>query len=599
MAEQVEAGKPLPEWAWLLLLLVLCLFAVGPLMLPGYHWEAQDARHSIYFLLEFDRAISDGIIYPRWAPDFTFGYGYPFFNIYGPFSCYLGEALHLLGCDLVTAVKLVFAIGAIASALSAYLWLRLYARPPGALLGALLYLYAPYHIVDLYVRASLAEVVALAFLPLCLWAFDRLLRRPSVGGLVLSGFSYAGLMLSSQLLTMLFSPVLGGFLLVQVYKRMKALRKSKFSLPKLLALARLLLPPALAILLGLGLSAIFWLPAFAEYKYVRTDQWVGGYYEYRNHFISLFQLFRLHWDFGVSLPGPDDGLSFQLGLVPVALTCLGLLSWRQLPPAWRHITMYFLVTTGIVIFLVLPVSQPVWQAIGLVRFAQFPWRLLALTVLTLSFLAVTSFANWRNDTMAAAMTLLWSLLIILPVYPYLQAQVRPSVPNEVSLQGLMRFQQSADEMTGSTIWVKEIPRWSPLADQIMAGIPITTKVDYVSAYGSGHLVPHSMAFGTTYERVWFQADDDQQRLRFHTFYYPGWQAYILDEKTEQVQGTATIIPEGELGLITVPVPQGRHILLLVFEDTPVRKAGTALTVMSVVACLALGLGALVLRLHRR
>ena len=69
---------------YLWLTLLLSLPVVGPLLQPGYFWGAHDARHSVYFLYQFDKAIQDGVLYPRWAPDFAFGYGYPFFNIYGP-----------------------------------------------------------------------------------------------------------------------------------------------------------------------------------------------------------------------------------------------------------------------------------------------------------------------------------------------------------------------------------------------------------------------------------------------------------------------------------------------------------------------------------
>jgi hypothetical protein len=121
----------------------------------------------------------------------------------------------------------------------------------------------------------------------------------------------------------------------------------------------------------------------------------------------------------------------------------------------------------------------------------------------------------------------------------------------------------------------------------MAGIPITTKVDYALAHGSGKLAVHSMEMGITYEKVWFQAEDGEQRLRFHTFYYPGWTAYILDEDSEAVQAVVPIEPEGELGLITVPLPQGRHILLLRFEDTPPRRIGTGISAVSLALCLGL------------
>src|SRR5512140_1955979 len=94
--------------AYALLLVVLSLMALGPLLQAGYFWGAHDARHSVYFLFEFDRVFQDGVWYPRWFPDMTYGYGYPLFNIYGPLAFYAGELFHLLGADLVTAVKLVF-----------------------------------------------------------------------------------------------------------------------------------------------------------------------------------------------------------------------------------------------------------------------------------------------------------------------------------------------------------------------------------------------------------------------------------------------------------------------------------------------------------
>lgn len=589
-----EAGgtraRQVPEWVWVALLLGFSLFSIGPLLMPGYHWGAQDARHSVYFLHQFDRAIQDGVLYPRWAPDFTFGYGYPFFNIYGPLSSYVGEALHLLGLSLVDAVKGVFALAALASSLAAYLWLRLYSRPPGAVLGALLYLYAPYHIANIYVRASLAETVALAFVPLCLWAFGRLYPAngaagPGLRGVLLAALSYAGLMLSSNLVALLFSPILGFYFLVRAWHRFDRAQPrrqlSRQSWPTALGHGlHTLVPAASGVALGLCLSAIFWLPAFLEYAHVRTDQWVGGYYEYRTHFVYLFQLLLPNWGFGASLPGPDDGMSFQLGLAPLALAALSLLRWPRLASAWRRTGLFLSLVTLAVVFLMLPVSEPVWEAFGLVSFAQFPWRLLALTIVCLAFLGTGLFARWPGDARHLAATALWALLIILPVYPYLRSEVQPPAEGPVSLAGLMRFQQSADEMTGSTAWVKEIPRWSPLADQIMAGIEITTKVDYTAAYSTGRLAVHSQEMSTTHERVWFQADDDDQVIIFHTFYYPGWNAYILDENTGAVTARAPVVPAGELGRISVPVPKGRHVLLLAFEDTPVRRVGTGLTVLS-------------------
>ena len=95
---------------YILLVILFSLFTIGPLLQPGYFWDAHDARHTVYFLLEFDQGIQDGILYPRWQPDFAFGYGYPFFNIYGPLSTYAAELFHLLGLSFTGAVKVLFGL---------------------------------------------------------------------------------------------------------------------------------------------------------------------------------------------------------------------------------------------------------------------------------------------------------------------------------------------------------------------------------------------------------------------------------------------------------------------------------------------------------
>ena len=53
-----------------------------------------------------------------------------------------------------------------------------------ALLAGLVYVYSPYHLLDVYVRGALAETVALVFLPLCLWSFDASIERPRMAAIV-------------------------------------------------------------------------------------------------------------------------------------------------------------------------------------------------------------------------------------------------------------------------------------------------------------------------------------------------------------------------------------------------------------------------------
>jgi len=222
-------SKKIDPYFWLTLLLSLPV--VGPLLQPGYFWGAHDARHSVYFLHQFNKAIQDGVWYPRWAPDFAFGYGYPFFNIYGPLSSYAGQGLLLAGLEIVTAVKVIFGLSALLSGLAMYLFARRLLGGPAGLIAALTYVYIPYHLFDLYVRAALAESVGFVFVPLVLWGFYEAVTRPRPGALLWAALAYAGLMFTSNLLALLFTPILGLYVAFMIVGRFIDLAKEKDEAP--------------------------------------------------------------------------------------------------------------------------------------------------------------------------------------------------------------------------------------------------------------------------------------------------------------------------------------------------------------------------------
>jgi hypothetical protein len=241
----------------------------------------------------------------------------------------------------------------------------------------------------------------------------------------------------------------------------------------------------------------------------------------------------------------------------------------------------------------LEVSAPLWQVLPLVRLAQFPWRLLTLTVFAMAFLAGAAARSVRPlKSLVDIPTLVLVALLILGSLPYMQAQMSEQ---EVSLAGLMRFQQSADEMTGSTAWVREIPTWSPMADYHIAGEPLTSKINYDALYRQpGRAHARTLELRVDSELVEYSAERPVL-LTFNTFYYPGWHAYLLDAGTDAVIEELPIALYGDLGLMTVRVPAGVGRVLLQFEDTPVRKVGTAVSAGSLLVLFILVLAGWLLR----
>ena len=589
---------------YLLLVVLLSLFPMAPLLQPGYPWDAHDARHSVYFLFEFDRGIQEGILYPRWQPDFAFGYGYPFFNIYGPLSTYAGELFHLLGLDFTGAVKTVFALSVVCSGLAMYGFVKQVLGRRAALVAAVAYMVIPYRLFDLYVRAALAESVAYVFVPLVLWAAWATLHHPRLANVAGLACAYAALMVTSPLVTLLLTLILVFYVAFLALARLndeqpwRALSRESLW-PLAGHLAHILLPVGLGLLLGLGLSAVFALPAMLENRFVRVDQWYGGRYAWGGDFVEFFQFFSPAWGFGASEPGPNDNVSFQLGAVPVVLSLFALVPLLR-QKARTHLgrpavllLSFFAILTAIAVLLMLSVSAPLWQTLPLVRLAQFPWRLLALTVVSMAFLCgVAARGTGRLAAFLDISTLVLAALLVLGSLPYMQAKLSQQ---EVSLAGLMRFQQSADEMTGSTAWVHEIPSWSPMADYYIAGEPITTKVDYAFLYQQeSGTDARTIDFGVEHELVEVLSERPFL-LSFNTFYYPGWHAYLLDPETDAIVKELPIALRGELGLITVRVPGGLNRVLLRFEPTTIRRLGLAITFLSALLMALLIVGGLALR----
>jgi hypothetical protein len=639
---------------WLALLLSLPVS--GPLLQPGYFWGAHDARHSVYFLYEFDKAIQDGVWYPRWAPDFAFGYGYPFFNIYGPLSSYAGQLLHMAGLDIVTAVKAVFGLSAILSGLAMYLFVRRMLGQPAGLIAALTYVYLPYHLFDLYVRAALAESVGFVFVPLTLWGFYEVVTRPRLKAILWAALAYAGLMFTSNLLALLFTPILGLYVATMIVWQLlfpeidrrpptadrqpapmaghgKTLSLSgirrgfvmfpvitdKFQSNRFLAALLSGFPPFFVLCLGLGISAIFWLPGILEYRFVRVDQWIGGRFAFGDDFVEIFQLFSPSWGFGVSIPGPDDDAGFQIGL---AATILFIFSFLIVPklgqPLIRRTLYFFQAMTLILLFLTIPASTLVWTWLPLSSFAQFPWRLLVIIAPLISIVAgtiITPLQSPHPQSQAISASspspisqlpiILLSSLILLSSYPYLQAEVRDPKPTEgpVSQAALFRFQQSADEMTGQTAWVRRIPNWSSLAEQVERGGEITTKVNYSALPPDNSVGVFSMEMSSVHELLWVGTEQEGQSVTFLIPYYPGWTAYIyedlgphdgnLDKSVGPVTRIGPIVDRPQItttpieGWMVVPIPPGSHFLELRFEDTPVRVIGRWISIVSVLAVMGL------------
>lgn len=522
---------------WLvLLLLVVPTFSV--LLRPGF-FPLQDHMQA-FRIFQMSKCFQDGQLPCRWVPDLGQGYGYPLFIYYAPGPYYVG-ALLSFAFQYVGAVKVLFVLGFVVSALGMYLLSKeVYANKYSALASTLLYLYLPFRAVQVYVRGSLGEFLALALFPFVFLFYCRLGKFGKKRDFLFSALSLSALVLTHNLMSYLFIPLLG--LWIMLSARREYLPQIIFSL-----------------FLAFGLSAFFIVPLVFERQLVHLETMVGGYFGYQQHFVSLYRLFVSNaWGYGSS--GVDDPSALNLSVGQAHwLLAVGAIAFAA---AKRNKTILVLGLAEIcVLFLMHVKSSFLWAAIPPLSYLQFPWRLLAISGFILSFISGSIVR--RKEVVI--------ILFVILVLAYGKF-FRPSVwQSDYTDAVLFSPSQYAAELTTSIY--DYLPKTASKA-------PAEASSRYPSFISGQGAIIH------------YQVSSSSQSGEIDVFVPSVVQLPIYSFLGNQVKVDGEIVKYGHstTGQIEIALNPGKHLLLVQVISTSDRKAGD---IISVASLFVLGILALI------
>ncbi len=568
------------NYLWVVLLAVP---AVIPLFQSGY-LDSHDGLFHLYRLAALDDAFKAGVFYTRLFPDFAFGYGHAVLNYYSPLTYFVAQAFHMLGAGYILSIKLTFAAGILLSALFMYLYAReVVGRFPG-LVAAAVYTYFPYHLADTHLRGALAEAFAFVFLPLCLWAMHKLMTGGRARYIILLSLSFAGLIVTHNLTALIFTPVLLGYMVLLWILT----RRSRALLLALVSLA-----------VGVLLDTFYWLPVLTETRYVGLAANIGSP-GYQRHlaslpdFISTSPLFRYLPDLG----GGFDNPFYPLGLIYALLMLAGvaLLVWLVVRPASerpdsrtrRWLLAFFLAVTAGSIFMMLTWSLPLWRlAQPLLASLQYPWRFMAVTSLGVAMVTGFLFTLGEGQAEDAGRWRTWlryglgaGLLVILMVHGLadLPTEMLPLEDGQVTVQRMWEEDFAARQI-GATWTAEYVPIWVE-ADRSVVALPPPDLVPFEPRDLAPEEIPQvELGRQGFLSSEMVVTSPREHTLRFHTFYFPGWKAYLDGLE-------APAYPSGELALLTVDIPAGEHQVLVRFEDTTPRLVGNLISLLTALGLVA-------------
>ena len=503
--------------------------------LPAGH----DTRCHALSTIEYARCFEQGVAWPRWLPDFSAGYGGADPLYYSPLVFQFAGRLHQAGASVATALKVTALLGLALSALGMFLWGESVWGPAGGLLATVLYVFAPYHLCDLYIRFSLPEFVGMGIAP---WIF--VFVRWHVDGRP-GAWRWLALTLGVLIGVHPLSIVLFGGLVAAYAGCLLAQRGS-------LEPARGLVTAALA---GAGISAVVWVPVIVD----GPGLWMShnGFADmwWHRHFLSLGQLADSHW------PGVQTQMPLYLGRPILALAAAalvvatvlyamrtpGILSWWAFAAA---------VTAHLA--LALDPARVLWAHSPLPTL-EFPWRFLAPASLGLAILSPLALRPLAERPAAALGA---HLLVCAGLVAWGLGMCNGKEP--------AASWPSRDDLARAPITATHYPMYLPVAGRptLFPGSP-----RFEIAAGDGTVTV--LETGSQSHRLRVEARTPVT-LEIRIFLFDGWYAQVDGQPAE-------LHREDQYGGMRLKLEPGTHDVLLAFGWTPLRALGLALSLAAALA----------------
>lgn len=400
MSDPVRSGSR--YWSYLIVSAVLGVMVAGPVLVHGIPDLSNDGRSHAAWVSAFSQQFWGGELYPRWLVNINAGYGSPAFFFYSPFHAFstilFWPFIHqwdphgwfLSGYSCV--------LGSLLSGVFAFLWIRRHTSDQSALIGAVIYLIAPYHLcIDLYNRGAAAEFWLFAWLPLVMICVDQILSKSRYGVIWLA-LSYALCILSHAVVSPTFAAVPMAYALFLSEKGYRI---------------RSVVLTAAGLGIGVGLCGVFLLPAaLDQWKMIsQTADWA----DYRNWW--LFNIRDRITEAGTVQAGVPWYLSFKMRVLVITLwmvafcfLCYWFAERNRSSNSSRRQAVFYLAATLACFFLMLQQSAWVWMVVPILKLLQLPLRLNTIIVMAAAMLGALAWENiqtrrvrWRSAAILLSM----------------------------------------------------------------------------------------------------------------------------------------------------------------------------------------------------
>jgi hypothetical protein len=549
--------------AWLLA--VLLSLATALAIISPFFWLGNASGHDFSFHVAswLDAAAQwrEGILFPRWAEGANHGFGEPRFIFYPPISWMFGAALGIVVPWIFVPAVFIVLTQTLAGLCAFALGRRLFPQR-GALVCAVCYAANPYALLIVYLRSDFAEQLALAFFPLLFLAaaevlglFDRPVRSAR-RSIVLLAVTFALVWLTNAPAGVVAS-YSSALLLVWAAVTKKSWRP--------------LLHGTAALALGFGLAGFYLVPAAYEQCWVNISLALASGLQPSQNFLYAVIADAEHNAFN-RIASNTAVLMLALTGISAALSFPRSRSSAQ--PLEKSLWASLVAPSVTAAFLMLRISNILWEALPKLRFVQFPWRWMSLLAIPLVVFISAAIVQKRTREYSAAAMIAAVLAILACTATYM---VRHTWWDSEDVPVLLEALQNNEGFEG-------VDEYDPLGDDHSL---LPEKLERVMVVPTPQAEAELKSPAEVTVQRW-TAERKEMRittrepavLKLRLLDYPAWRVEVNE---------AVVVPEqsGETGQITVPLATGSSRVLVRFIRTPDRTIGGLLSATSILIALLL------------
>ena len=494
---------------------------------------------------QFNEALQEGIIYPRWLPLDFWGYGGPVFILYPPLAFYLTALFNVFTNSIISAMNIAKFTALFFSTAGMFFLVKEFYSEKIAFFSAFFYLIFPYTIFQFYAIGQFSSIISFMWFPPILLFTYRYLKRNQVKDMLYAGLCFSGLISTHLINAYMFSFVILIFVIYFAVVRKKP--------------GDLIAIPLISIT-GFLISSAYTFPLMFENKFLSLKYFIeeGIGFHYADFFILPGISDKIPADNFWHAYHPDffSYLFLFLGLLISYLFCwVGLR--RSSEKIIKEISLIFIIISIFSLFLLLGISTFLWETIPFFKYIQFPARWFNITNFTISFLSSILFWSIMTPSKTkrriSVLMVVISLTMLLLDFKYIKYVY--AFPH----QKLIPVQTQISNLEHLPIWA--------VKDNIYSNTT-NYRIEIVKGEGKSEILAWKSA-----ERIIKIIAEEPLVAKIQTFYFPGWKAYLNGSEI-------SIQTEKGTGAMLIDIPQGDHVLELKFVDTPVRYYGKLISLLS-------------------